>query len=185
MREFFLPLSGFAKSSGLSKSLTFLNLPSPKIYQIFEIWQITFQHNKSLPSGVVLQNVTTMLLILFSLSFWLNNPVVTLAEPTIEWLTETEYDFGDVIFQKPVQHTFRFKNTGTEALVIENVRTSCGCTGSTWDETPILPDSTGRITVEFDAKQSGYFRKYARVFLEGKRSAEKLWVSGFVVGADE
>lgn len=107
------------------------------------------------------------------------------AEKPIEWLTEKEFDFGDIAPQKPVQHAFRFKNKGTEPLVIETVRTSCGCTGSTWDETPILPDSIGTINIEFDAKESGYFRKYAKVYFEGISGAEKLWVEGFVLENEE
>ncbi len=124
-----------------------------------------------------------MLALIFSISFWMGNPAaLPTAVSSIEWLTETEYDFGDLPPQKPVQHTFRFKNTGSEPLVIETVRTTCGCTGSTWEETPILPDAIGTITVEYDAKKSGYFRKYAKIYFVGKKGAEKLWVNGFVVG---
>lgn len=127
-----------------------------------------------------------MLAILLSLSLWWSNASpASFAEPGIEWMTELEHDFGDITYKKEVQHTFRFKNKGSEPLVIETIRTTCGCTGSTWDETPILPDSIGNITIEYDAKKGGYFRKSAKVYFEGKRTAERLWVSGFVVGGDE
>lgn len=126
-----------------------------------------------------------MLAILLSFSLWLGATPVSSFENGMEWITETEYDFGDIAYQKPVQYTFRFKNTSTEPLVIETIRTSCGCTGSTWDETPILADSIGNITIEYDAKKAGYFRKSAKVFFEGKREAERLWVSGYVIGDDE
>lgn len=122
---------------------------------------------------------------LLSIFLWIGSLAVPVAEKPIEWLTETEYDFGDIPAQKPVTRTFRFKNKGDQPLVIETVRTSCGCTGSTWDETPILPDSTGMIQLEFDAKQGGYFRKYARVYFENINGAEKLWVTGFVVEEEE
>ena len=126
-----------------------------------------------------------MLAILFSLSLWLGNSIALPKENVVEWLTEMEHDFGDIPYQKEVKHTFKFKNKSTEPLVIETIRTTCGCTGSTWDETPILPDSIGTITIEYDAKKGGYFRKNAKVFFAGKRDAERLWVSGFVVGSDE
>lgn len=120
-----------------------------------------------------------------SICLWMVPTTASFIESPLEWLTETEHDFGDLIYQKPVAHTFRFKNKSSEPLVIETIRTTCGCTGSTWDETPILPDSIGNITIEYDAKKGGYFRKNAKVYFAGKRDAERLWVSGFVVGGDE
>jgi len=99
----------------------------------------------------------------------------------VEWQEETEYEFGDIALGKPVRHTFTFKNISEEPIVIDNVRTSCGCTGSTWEQAPVLPDSTGTIVLEYDAALQGYFRKYARVFFSSQRKAEKLWVTGFVL----
>ncbi|MBK7872640.1 MAG: DUF1573 domain-containing protein [Saprospiraceae bacterium] len=99
----------------------------------------------------------------------------------IEWQAETEYEFGDIALGEPVQHTFTFKNLSDEPIVIDNVRTSCGCTGSTWVQAPVMPDSTGTIVLEYDAALPGYFRKYARVFFNHQRKAEKLWVTGFVL----
>ncbi len=99
----------------------------------------------------------------------------------IEWLGETEYEFGDIALGNPVQHTFTFQNKGEAPLTIDIVRTSCGCTGSTWTQTPVLPDSTGTVVLEYDAAVSGEFRKYARVFFSEQRKAEKLWVTGFVL----
>lgn len=116
---------------------------------------------------------------------WMSSLEAPVANNAVQWLDETEFDFGDIAPQKPVEHTFRFKNTSDAPLIIETVRTSCGCTGSTWDETPILPDSIGMINLEYDAKQGGYFRKYARVYFQGVRGAAKLWVTGFVLENEE
>lgn len=122
-----------------------------------------------------------MIAILISLSIWMANKPVFIENVPIQWLNEINFDFGDIAPQVPVQHTFSFKNTSSKPIVIETVRTSCGCTGSTWTETPILPDSTGAVVLEFDAKQSGEFSKYAKVFFEGYRGAQRLTVTGFVV----
>ncbi len=126
-----------------------------------------------------------MIAFVVSIFLWMNHSTAAFAEKPIEWLAEMEYEFGDIPMSKPVTHAFRFKNIGKQPVVIETVRTSCGCTGSTWDETPILPDSIGTIQLEFDAKESGYFRKYAKVYFEGIHGAEKLWVTGFVVEDEE
>lgn len=127
-----------------------------------------------------------MIGIILSISLWISGiyelPAVS---ASVEWLDETEFDFGAIARAQAVEHTFRFKNKSDRPLIIETVRTTCGCTGSTWDESPILPDSIGMINIEYDAKQSGNFRKYARIYFEGVHGAEKLWIKGFVVEDEE
>ncbi|XHC24952.1 MAG: DUF1573 domain-containing protein [Phycisphaerales bacterium] len=41
-----------------------------------------------------------------------------------------EVDFGDVYSTNPVPGTFEFTSAGTEDLIIEQVRTTCGCTSA-------------------------------------------------------
>jgi hypothetical protein len=99
----------------------------------------------------------------------------------VEWLSPTVHDFGDIRRNAPVTFKFEFRNTGSEPAGIDNVRTSCGCTVPDWPEAPIQPDSTGIISVEYDARDIGYFRKSIRVFFKGRRGAERLYIEGFVV----
>lgn len=99
----------------------------------------------------------------------------------VAWLTPTEHDFGDLRPDQPVFHTFQFRNTSPDTLLIDNVRTACGCTAPTWPDAPIPPDSTAAVEVEYDARDNGYFRRYVKVYLSGQRRAEKLYISGFVV----
>lgn len=103
------------------------------------------------------------------------------SDTKIEWLSPTTHDFGEILHKSETQHVFKFKNSGDEPFVIDNVRTSCGCTAADWIETPILPDSTATIEVVYDAHDLGYFRKYVKVFLSGQRKAEKLYLEGEVV----
>ena len=60
-----------------------------------------------------------------------------------------------------VTHTFRFKNTGTQSLVILNVEASCGCTTPKYDKKPIPPGGEGKIEVEFNS--SGRYGKQYKV----------------------
>lgn len=98
----------------------------------------------------------------------------------VDWHTPTTHDFGDILRGQPATHQFYFTNTSNEPIVIQNVRTSCGCTTSDWAEKPIAPDSVGVLTVTYDALSLGYFRKYVKVYFSGQRQAEKLWLEGFV-----
>lgn len=113
------------------------------------------------------------LLILMSACLFLMGPVV-------EWEGETSYEMGDLIRNQPSTHEFVFRNVSGEPMVIDNVRTSCGCTVPEWDEVPIGPDSTGVIAVTYDARDLGYFKKKVKVYFSNQRKAEVLFIEGWV-----
>ena len=64
---------------------------------------------------------------------------------------ETDFDFGEVMDGAKVNHTYKFKNTGSEPLVISNAKGSCGCTVPDWPHEPIPPGAMGEIKVEFNS----------------------------------
>lgn len=75
------------------------------------------------------------------------------AGPTTTMTFEhTDFDFGTVKDGEKVKHTYKFKNTGTEPLIISNAKGSCGCTVPKWPSEPIAPGASGSIEVEFDSK---------------------------------
>ena len=47
---------------------------------------------------------------------------------TVITFEHLEFDFGTIEQGEKVTHTFKFKNTGTESLLIFEARGSCGCT---------------------------------------------------------
>ena len=100
---------------------------------------------------------------------------------TLDWTNDTHHDFGDIPYGKSVKYRFSFINKGEEAVVIDNVRSSCGCTLSEWPQDPILPDSTGIIKVDYDAKDKGYFYKKLKVYFQGVRKAQILSIEGDIV----
>jgi hypothetical protein len=65
---------------------------------------------------------------------------------------QTDFDFGTVTDGEKVRHTYKFKNTGNEPLVISSAKGSCGCTVPKWPSEPIPPGGSGQIDVEFDSK---------------------------------
>ncbi|MEM9545277.1 MAG: DUF1573 domain-containing protein, partial [Bacteroidota bacterium] len=68
---------------------------------------------------------------------------------------EDTYDFGEVPEGEKVVHTYKFKNTGKEPLVISNAKGSCGCTVPEWPREPIPVGGSGEIRVQFDSKGKG------------------------------
>ena len=53
----------------------------------------------------------------------------------------------------------KFKNTGTEPLIISGAKGSCGCTVPNWPKEPIMPGETSQIEVRYDTKRVGAINK--------------------------
>lgn len=71
--------------------------------------------------------------------------------PVITW-EKLSHEFGDITQGEKIEHTFKFTNTGTAALVITNVEVTCGCTVPRgWPRDPIMPGEKGEITVAFSS----------------------------------
>ena len=100
--------------------------------------------------------------------------------PVVEWQTTTEHDFGDLLKGESATFDFKFKNISDQPIMIDNVRPDCGCTAPNWKNIPTMPDSTGILSITFDATKKGYFHKKVKVFFSGQRKGEKIYVEGFV-----
>lgn len=74
----------------------------------------------------------------------------TVPATTIEWL-ESEYEFGTIKQGDKVEHVFKFKNTGTNPLVIRSAKGSCGCTVPEYSKEPLAPGKTGEMKVIFNS----------------------------------
>jgi Protein of unknown function (DUF1573) len=72
---------------------------------------------------------------------------------------KTEIDYSNVVQNSDGMRLFKFKNTGTEPLVIKNARGSCGCTVPKWPNDPIKPGQTAVIEVKYDTNRLGVFNK--------------------------
>ncbi len=79
-------------------------------------------------------------------------PAAPVGPTTAVTFEEIEFDYGIVEQGEKVQHTYKFKNTGSEPLIISNAKGSCGCTVPSWPKEPIPVGGTGEIDVVFDSK---------------------------------
>ena len=74
------------------------------------------------------------------------------------------YDFGTVRQGAIVKRTFHFTNTGTDSLMITDVKVTCGCTVPEWSKAPVPPGGKGEIKVEFNtANKAGRQLKVLKV----------------------
>ncbi len=63
-----------------------------------------------------------------------------------------EHDFGTLEAGESVTHMFEFTNTGTEPLLLDKCKGSCGCTVPKCPKEPIAPGEKGQIEVKFNSK---------------------------------
>ncbi|MFA6923781.1 MAG: DUF1573 domain-containing protein [Bacteroidales bacterium] len=75
-------------------------------------------------------------------------------------------------------YTFTFTNTGTKALIIDSVKTSPDYVTVTWSNTPVLPNGTGTITVNYNTTLPGIINKQLDVFSNALNSPVVLTIVG-------
>lgn len=92
----------------------------------------------------------------------------------------TEIDLGKLELNSNGDCAFSFTNTGNTPLVIQHVKTSCGCTVPEWANKPVKPGKSGEIKINYDTSLPGAFHKTITVFYNGKNSPVTLFIKGSV-----
>jgi len=97
----------------------------------------------------------------------------------IQFKSET-IDYGEIMKGSDGLRVFEFTNVGDAPLVIEDVKSSCGCTVPKKPEEPIMPGKTGEIQVKYDTKRVGPIRKTVTVYSNAEESIKALKIKGLV-----
>jgi len=97
----------------------------------------------------------------------------------IEFKSET-IDYGEIMKGSDGLRVFEFTNVGDAPLVIEDVKSSCGCTVPKKPEEPIMPGKTGEIEVKYDTKRVGPIRKTVTVYSNAEEPTKALKIKGLV-----
>jgi hypothetical protein len=66
------------------------------------------------------------------------------------------FQFGSVTEGTLIKQSFTFTNTGKVPLLINDCRSTCGCTVPEWPKKAILPGETGSILVQFNTEGRKY-----------------------------
>lgn len=125
----------------------------------------------------------------FSCNIWRKDKVAddavtqaSLKDSTTVQIIDTAYNFGKVTDGEKVEYSYRFKNTGTNPLVIVDAIASCGCTVPQKPEKPILPGEIGFIKIVFDSKgRVGNAHKTITVISNAKPEFPQLILTGDVI----
>ncbi len=93
---------------------------------------------------------------------------------------KTLHDYGKIPFKGDGEYEFIFKNTGKSPLVINQVKSSCGCTVPTYPKEPIPANNRGIIKVKYDTKRQGPFSKSIVVTSNDPDGPVRLSIKGEV-----
>ena len=103
-----------------------------------------------------------------------------LTASTVLWKAES-IDVGQIPQGTPKAIVFEFKNTGKAAVVITNVKGSCGCTATDYTKEPILPGKSAKVTATYNAANKGAFTKTVTVTTSAETTPKILTLKGTVI----
>lgn len=104
-----------------------------------------------------------------------NAPVIT--------FDNTTHDYGTINQGGDGTCYFKFTNSGKEPLILQQPRSSCGCTVPTWPKEPILPGESNEIKVTYNTSRVGPINKTVTIISNAKNNNVVLRIKGNVVAA--
>lgn len=124
----------------------------------------------------------TLGLMSFSVASTQNDPIVKVASAAspVKWKSEL-IDLGEIPQGKPVAIEFEFTNTGKTAVVITNVKASCGCTATDYTKEPIAPGKKAMVKATYNAAAKGGFTKTVTVTTNAEETPKILSFKGTVI----
>jgi hypothetical protein len=113
-------------------------------------------------------------------------PVVANGKTTTAKFDELSYDWGTIDEGKKMEHIFKFKNTGSNDMIISDAHGSCGCTVPEWPKEPIKPGKSSQIKVIFDSKgKAGDQSKSVTITANTEPTNMVLMIKGKVTPKEE
>jgi hypothetical protein len=104
--------------------------------------------------------------------------------PKIEF-EKPVHDFGTILQGGDGTYNFVFTNTGKEPLILNNVKSSCGCTKPQWSAEPVKQGEKDTVKVGYNTKLVGPFTKTITVFSNASNSTVTLTIKGAVTPAEK
>lgn len=97
--------------------------------------------------------------------------------------SELVHDFGKVAEEVgSVTCEFEFKNNGKKPIIIQDIRTSCGCTTPSYTKDPVLPGKKGTVKISYSTVgRIGSFEKKITVFTNEPDNVYTLTIKGEVL----
>ena len=96
----------------------------------------------------------------------------------------TDHSFGKIKQGVPVTYFFELKNISDKPVVVENTYSTCGCTTPDKIVDPILPGTTAKLKVVFNAGAVGPINKEIHIKLAGIAQDKVVKITGEVLAPE-
>ncbi len=127
--------------------------------------------------------MTTLRIVALMLALSLMTAAAVEAAPHIKFLKE-DHDFGRILYGDVVEVEYPFINNGDEALVIEKLRSSCGCTKAVKGSKKVAPGERSKIAAALDTEGLKQGKTIKTVYVHSNdpdRPIAKLKLYAYVV----
>jgi len=123
--------------------------------------------------------------VIFFSAFMLNIGFAQQKDPLISF-EEKLFDFKEINESDGiVKHRFWFINKGGAPLIINHVKTTCGCTTPKYSKAPVLPGERGYIDIGYNPKnRPGPFQKRLTVLSNAVNNSMNIEIKGMVKSRD-
>ena len=91
------------------------------------------------------------------------------------------YDFGKIKQGVPVNTSFELFNISDAPVVVENTWAGCGCTTTEKIVEPILPNTSAKLKVQFNAAAAGPINKDVYIKIAGVDQPKTVKLTGEVL----
>ena len=108
------------------------------------------------------------------------------AKPVMKFDSKV-HDFGTFKEEDgKLAYSFEFVNAGNQPIIINQVRSSCGCTSPDWSKQPVAPGKKGFIKATFDPKnRPGPFNKSITITANTNPAITILRIKGNVIAREK
>jgi Protein of unknown function (DUF1573) len=97
---------------------------------------------------------------------------------------QEKHDFGKIIVGTPVTYEFEIKNISDKPIVVESATASCGCTVPEKPVDPIMPGTSAKLKVQYNAAAASPFTKDIYVTFAGISPPKTVQITGEVLTAE-
>ncbi len=127
--------------------------------------------------------LSAMVLFLGAFSLQAQNNPAPVKNPNAPIITfdKTSQDYGTIYEKSNGDVNFTYTNTGKEPLILNRVKSSCGCTIPKWSRQPLMPGESDTIKVHYDTKRIGSFHKSITVYSNATKPTVVLKIKGKVI----
>ncbi|MDX2189114.1 MAG: DUF1573 domain-containing protein [Bacteroidota bacterium] len=94
-----------------------------------------------------------------------------------------EYDFGSTVEKDDtLWYEFKFKNIGSDPLVINDIKTACECTLADYSKKPVMPGKEGVIRAGYKYKgKQGTYNKTLTIIANTMPAVTQLTIKGVIL----